>query len=224
MYIYITRGGFFMRKAFTLAEVLITLSIIGVVAAMTMPTLIQTQQRKEYSVRLKKFYSMMSQAILLAENEYGEIENWSRKDNLTDNDPEIEGQKNFAETRDYWNKYYAPYIKTLKIERVNKKAKIYLADGSTIDGWNGGCFTFSYDVNGDKKPNMGGLDIFNFNICERKAQRALYCRNNQPFGPGGMNAAVDRESALDICKDARANCSSLLILYDDFEFKKDYPW
>ena len=33
-----------MKKAFTLAEVLITLGIIGVVAAMTMPTLIQKQQ------------------------------------------------------------------------------------------------------------------------------------------------------------------------------------
>lgn len=218
-----------MRKAFTLAEVLITLSIIGVVAAMTLPTLIQKQERKEYSVRLKKFYSMMSQAILLAENEFGEIENWSRSGNLTDDDPELAGQKNFAHTRDYWNKYYAPYIKTLKIERstnnLNRNAKIYLADGSTIDGWNGGCFSFSYDVNGDKKPNMLGLDNFLFHICEAKSERALYLRNNRAFGPSGMDTAVDRESAMELCKDPyNRNCSSLLILYDDFEFKKDYPW
>ena len=49
--IYETR---FNKKAFTLAEVLITLGIIGVVAAMTLPALIQKQHRKETSVKLKK--------------------------------------------------------------------------------------------------------------------------------------------------------------------------
>ena len=36
-----------MKKAFTLAEVLITLGIIGVVAAMTLPALIQQNRNKE---------------------------------------------------------------------------------------------------------------------------------------------------------------------------------
>ena len=44
----------FNKKAFTLVEVLITLGIIGVVAAMTLPALIQKQHRKETSVKLKK--------------------------------------------------------------------------------------------------------------------------------------------------------------------------
>ena len=46
-----------MRKrqsAFTLAEVLITLGIIGVVAAMTLPTLIQNHQKQTYVVGLQK--------------------------------------------------------------------------------------------------------------------------------------------------------------------------
>ena len=140
--IYETR---FNKKAFTLAEVLITLGIIGVVAAMTLPALIQKQHRKETSVKLKKFYSQMYQAILLAQNQYGEIEYWSRSGNLKDEDAENQGLKNFNETKKYWETYYAPYIKTLKIERssnssgVNQNAKIYLADGSTLDVWNGGC-------------------------------------------------------------------------------------
>ena len=40
------------EKSFTLAEVLITLGIIGVVAAMTIPTLISNYQKKEYVARL----------------------------------------------------------------------------------------------------------------------------------------------------------------------------
>ena len=45
-----------MKKlnAFTLAEVLITLGIIGVVAAMTLPTLIQNHQKQVYATQLKK--------------------------------------------------------------------------------------------------------------------------------------------------------------------------
>ncbi|MFQ8625261.1 MAG: type II secretion system protein [Candidatus Gastranaerophilaceae bacterium] len=41
-------------RAFTLAEVLITLGIIGVVAAMTMPVLIQNHKEKETVAKLKK--------------------------------------------------------------------------------------------------------------------------------------------------------------------------
>ena len=43
-----------MKRAFTLAEVLITLGIIGIVAALTIPTLIGDYRNKERSVRLKK--------------------------------------------------------------------------------------------------------------------------------------------------------------------------
>ena len=47
--------------AFTLAEVLITLGIIGVVAAMTLPTLINNAQNKQLEVAFKKSYSALSQ-------------------------------------------------------------------------------------------------------------------------------------------------------------------
>ena len=45
------------RKGFTLAEVLITLGIIGVVAAMTMPTLISSFRKHVYVNSLKKAYA-----------------------------------------------------------------------------------------------------------------------------------------------------------------------
>ena len=51
------------KFAFTLAEVLITLGIIGVVAAMTMPALIHSYQQKVLQVQFKKFYSTFSNAI-----------------------------------------------------------------------------------------------------------------------------------------------------------------
>ena len=53
------------RNAFTLAEVLITLGIIGVVAAMTMPTLLNSTQGAQYRTAYKKALSVLSQAIVL---------------------------------------------------------------------------------------------------------------------------------------------------------------
>lgn len=65
-----------VKKAFTLAEILITLGIIGVVAAMTLPALIQKQQEKILVNQLKKSYSAFSQAFLKVVAENGPAESW----------------------------------------------------------------------------------------------------------------------------------------------------
>lgn len=57
-------------SAFTLAEVLLVLSVIGVVAALTIPALIQKVSNDQYVAKLKKVYSVFSQAynLLLVDN------------------------------------------------------------------------------------------------------------------------------------------------------------
>ena len=62
------------RGAFTLAEVLITLGIIGVVAAMTLPNLISKYDKKVATTRLKKFYTSYLQAISLSNFENSSVE------------------------------------------------------------------------------------------------------------------------------------------------------
>ena len=47
------------KNGFTLAEVLITLGIIGVVSALTLPSLITSYKKQEASARLKKFNSLL---------------------------------------------------------------------------------------------------------------------------------------------------------------------
>ena len=64
------------RAAFTLAEVLITLGIIGVVAAMTMPSLIQKYQEQKRVTQLKRTMSVLQNAFLMAKNDYGDIQDW----------------------------------------------------------------------------------------------------------------------------------------------------
>ena len=125
------------RAAFTLAEVLITLAIIGVVAAMTIPTLISDYQEKVTVTKVKKFYSTFSNAYQLAIAEHGEISTWGlQKIYYTVDD---EGKKYISDEdlaiREKFIDYVMPYIKTIKYLPL-KSSSIYedqgwfFADGS----------------------------------------------------------------------------------------------
>lgn len=59
------------KRAFTLAEVLITLSIIGIIAALTIPVLVQNIQDTGFQTKMKKEYSVLSEAFGLIKNENG---------------------------------------------------------------------------------------------------------------------------------------------------------
>lgn len=66
----------FFKNGFTLAEVLITLAIIGVVASMTLPSVVNKYQEKVTVSKLKKIYSILSQSYLYAVEEYGTPDGW----------------------------------------------------------------------------------------------------------------------------------------------------
>lgn len=120
-------------KGFTLAEVLITLGIIGVVAAITLPTLIQKNNNTVVETRLKKFYSAMNQAVLRAENDYGDKKIWYQDLAGADIDDEGNVIEDSSEAEAWFRKYLAPYIKITKIETVRQGAMIvYFADGSAL--------------------------------------------------------------------------------------------
>ncbi len=71
------------KAAFTLAEVLITLGIIGVVAAMTIPTLITSYKEKQTVSQLTKAYSTLSSAFQMMQAEYGTIDTWGLTNSVT---------------------------------------------------------------------------------------------------------------------------------------------
>ena len=91
--------------AFTLAEVLITLGIIGVVAALTMPALIQNYRKSVVENKLKSEYSLISNAIRMSEAKNGSSEDWA----TCGEDSSFECTKSFFDT------YLAPELKTVKI-------------------------------------------------------------------------------------------------------------
>ena len=59
------------RKGFTLAEILITLTVIGIVAALTIPTLLQNTNQAELKTALKREFADLQQATLLIKNDNG---------------------------------------------------------------------------------------------------------------------------------------------------------
>lgn len=88
------------KAGFTLAEVLITLGIIGIVAAMTMPALVGKYQEKSTVTRVKKFYSMMSQALNFAIAEHGTVDTWEYYD-----DGNAYSKQSTIEFAEYFKKY-----------------------------------------------------------------------------------------------------------------------
>ncbi len=77
------------RNAFTLAEVLITLGIIGIVAAITLPVIIQKNLDKQLISRTKKVYSDVNNALLAAQNDYGVVGDNSFLFNSQDSDIDV---------------------------------------------------------------------------------------------------------------------------------------
>lgn len=69
------RGGG-TSLAFTLAECLITLGIIGVVASLTMPSFIADYQERVYISKIKKVYYTLDQAVRRAVEDNGPVDAW----------------------------------------------------------------------------------------------------------------------------------------------------
>lgn len=243
-----------MKKAFTLAEVLITLGIVGIVAAITIPTLIAGYQKKEAVNALKKMYSSLTQATKM----------YQAENNIT-----YEEFDTSLSADEFMRTYILPYVKIIKtcnnkqecygenklfaIDRkhqIQVGSKIYvLSDGSFL--WivkHAGGIVFYFDLNGAKKPNYSGRDIFNFFLinnttmgewkgCETELgwlKSGLY--------PGAFSAcfrpftiykreellgtSVHRscnKNAPQVNGDVGDACAALIML-DGWEIKKDYPW
>ena len=209
-----------MKKlfAFTLAEVVLTMSIVGVVAAMTIPTLSYNRMKKEYSTKLKNFYSHMENAIVDMQIDKGDF----RDINIASN--KIDG-------KDGYNWYIDTIDPYMGHQYVNTSdQKIYFKDGSSIYHFNvGNCLELHYDVNADKGPNKYGYDRFVFLMCFTDADRNVFFANKDVFFgtyASGLNAVgTTRAQMLNKCKDpSTAVWCSRLLQNDQWEFKSDYPY
>jgi prepilin-type N-terminal cleavage/methylation domain-containing protein len=119
------RGKTRFLSAFTLAEVLITLGIIGVVAAITIPTLVQNYQKKTYVEGLKVGMSIFEQGFKKA----------MADDGVTDlRDTELFRICNSGTTTDYsWAKNCQPMLKKYFIYIKFEDVAAMQAQGDTTN-------------------------------------------------------------------------------------------
>ena len=100
-------------NAFTLAEVLITLAIIGVVAVLTVPSLIQRYQEKATVTKLKKAYSLLNQAYQMAVIDHGTYDQWGMINAEYDEEGNMTNQDEFKNSYANIWKILAPYLKVV---------------------------------------------------------------------------------------------------------------
>ena len=118
------------RVAFTLAEVLITLGIIGIVAALTLPSVITNHQKQKTVSYVKKFYNEINNAVRMAVVDNGDVELWM----------EDYRDDNYSANLKFVQDYILPYIKYLKVDNCNtQRVCVYLSYGM---------FTYRVDNNG----------------------------------------------------------------------------
>lgn len=235
------------KIAFTLAEVLITLGIIGLVAALTVPSLIIRQQKQVTATRLSKVFSTINQAYLNAQNEMGPSQSWSPPS----------AQWDLTASNTWWNTNFLPYAKFSAIKTCTSVngytpanasecqiTGITNLDGTTYTGTFtctcGGCYVLNdgttimfsgvgnnwadifIDINGQSGPNVQGKDIFSMDIG--------YTAGTIYFQGKGNSRVTLLSDANKMCnKQASASTNKgvycgALIQMDGWKISDDYPW
>ena len=152
----------FKYFAFTLAETLITLGIIGVVAGLTMPTLISNYRKHVVETRLEKFYSEINQAVKMSEIENGDVAQWENLRNTYEDSQHPTYEENLA----YLQKYFIPYIKTINIEECvsNKLSVCVTLSNGSLFRFDSDMFRFYPNAKLEKDPTQEylGKNCFSF--------------------------------------------------------------
>lgn len=219
------------RCAFSLAEVLITLVIIGIVAVITIPNLISKYQAHQNYVMLKKYQSILANSYALIVKEEDTFDTWKLVNGL----PASKVVANYIQR----------YVKVVKVceeevgcwsptitKALNKKVIVtwgrlqgigsgivcmITADGVNmcVDMWDGGDIrnifgvntSLNYassiwvDVNGNSGPNVVGRDVFAFVMTEKGLKPAGSDSNAQKCNPKDMSSTSGVQCAYKVIKE-----------------------
>ena len=211
------------RLGFTLAEVLVTLGIIGVVSAMTVPTLMQNHQRKTYVTQLHKVYNELNQVLLQYQTDRNAVNLFEA--GLSSQQSVYDLVTNYMKVISSCNTVTEPCFpsasyKLISGTDVNKgdldtaQKSFVLADGTSIRikyGNTGNVLLFCLvDTNGLKGPNILGRDAF-----------IMYVYKNGLIDDGvytgGYNAPLTKEQREELNCETTINGCFGRLLNDNWE-------
>ena len=215
------------KKAFTLAEVLITLAIIGIVAALTIPTLVQNYQTKAWNTASQVFQRKLGEALRVM-NVQGTLAGYTTTEAFVD-----ELSKHIKITRICDNDdittcfadkvtWDGEEVEMSKIKTSKNFGKEAYNPSCTQDPYNNNkitigkesigvndCLAILYDVDGFKNPNTQQKDLRGLNVISLGSNCAIELSDGTcftaPFYPTAVTHAecIERQSELGItdCRD-----------------------
>ena len=219
------------RNAFTLAEVLITLAIIGVVAALTLPTLVQNYKKHVVETKLAKFYTTINQAVAMSNTQNGEPADW-----VKDCGTSAHQQCTIDETLDWFKSYIGKYIVSEKIETNSANAiLIYFNDGTIMK-----MPSYIYDIyfyvsEKSLKNSLLGINTFRFrfspkfNLLWASAPEEYKYTIKDTIEPytyhwdGELTSLYNDEIGIFGCQNGDGSYCTKLIQMNGWKIPKDYP-
>ncbi len=218
------------RAAFTLAEVLITLGIIGVVAALTIPSVVQNYRNHSVEAKLKKFYSTFNQAVQRSVAENGDVAIWYTA--ALDSNLETGDDGSFSSPGLEWfNTYIGKYMNIVEIDKSYFNRPLFrLADGTSFSFLNPGttrdyifytmdeadCIKFGNSLESREYRGVCGFAfIFNPNFTGQG-------HKNKWLEPYSYNWDGTEEDLYSDCEESGTYCTKL-IQYNGWKIPKDYP-
>lgn len=194
------------KHGFTLAETLITLVIIGIVAALTIPTIMTNKEKETIPLQLKKFYLNLEQGTRLYTHSVNDI---SFNPNTINNS---------EKTLELWKKYFSKYFSTISEEALDDKwIKVVFNDGTSFIG------------------RIQDSDRFYFFFCTKNNCPIEEFNGKRSFlftmYYGKIYTSFDgetptRATMLESCKNPslQKHWCTRLIQVDGWKMADDYPW
>lgn len=230
-----------MKKGFTLAEVLITLGVIGVVAAITMPVLVKNYKKHVTEKRLLRVYTTIEQALKMSDATYGDLSTKQFAGVQTS----IENNSKIVNT------CIMPYLSSAKIKSIPygqvwktfgyKDIKdfpatwtyngpaIILKTGEILAFYTQGgvsgasVLTIGVDINGTKGPNKIGIDGFNMAIPLYNGMLLMRGEKTTKGNSLDFNVINSLETIINNCKNTGDTCGAW-IKQNGWKIPDDYPW
>jgi prepilin-type N-terminal cleavage/methylation domain-containing protein len=211
------------NKGFTLAEVLITLVVIGVISAITVPTIITNYQKQSIPAKLKKFYSTMNQALILSQTKNGE--------NISNYSFETSEIRTSEPLKKFYDENFAPYLIDVKKSKIaNYHLDVAFNDGTGFIAYISAPktvhFFYCTEYKYCKIENYDGRRTFLFTLDLDKGKLITSLNSD---------TNLTRQQLLNYCKygnydnadvskqDKRHMCARL-IQVDGWRIANDYPW